>query len=122
MKPYPRSERIQAAIQTALSELLQKKVQDPRIELATISGVRLTSDLRIAYVYFSVFGNQERVEEVMEGFKSSKGFIKKMIAPKLGLRYMPDLKFVHDKSFDQGSKIDALLQSVSGDGKTDKDL
>ncbi len=113
MKPYPRSERIGVRIQTALSELLKKKIQDPRIELATISGVQVTSDLRVAYVYYSVFGKAERLEEVREGFESSHGYIKRMLAPKLGLKYMPEIKFVHDKSFDHGSKMDRLLASVS---------
>ena len=40
------------------------------------------------------------------------GFIKKTLAAKLGLKYMPELRFVHDQSFDQGSKIDRLLKSV----------
>jgi ribosome-binding factor A len=117
MKPYPRSERIQAMIQTALSELMHKKLQDPRLELATISGVRVTPDLRTAYVYFSVFGGEDRVKDVLEGFRSSRGFIKKRIAPGLGLRYMPDLKFIHDESFDKGSRIDALLKGLTGPGE-----
>ncbi len=80
MKPYPRSERIGAKIKTVLSEILQKKVQDPRIEI--------------------------------KGFQSSHGFIKKALASKLGLKFMPELRFVHDQSFDRGSRIDRLLKSV----------
>ena len=112
MKPYPRAERIGVAIQTALSELLSRKLQDPRIDMVTISSVDVTPDLRVAYIYFTMFGSEEKIEDAMAGFASSKGYIKKNIAPKLGLRYMPEIKFVHDKSFDQGSKIDALLNSV----------
>ena len=56
MKPYPRADRVGVQIQAALTQLMTKKIQDPRIEMATISGVKLTPDLRIAYVYFSVFG------------------------------------------------------------------
>ncbi|MFO7750455.1 MAG: 30S ribosome-binding factor RbfA [Desulfobacteraceae bacterium] len=112
MKPYPRSERIGVKIQAALTELLAKKIQDPRLEMATISAVKVTADLRTAYVYFSVFESIEGVKEAEKGFNSSRGFIKKSIAPELGLKFMPDLKFVHDKSFDHGSKIDSLLKSV----------
>ncbi|MGD9732392.1 MAG: 30S ribosome-binding factor RbfA [Desulfamplus sp.] len=112
MKPYPRADRVGVAIQTALSELLSRKIEDPRISMATISSVELTSDLRVAYVYFTIFGGEDKVSEAMAGFDSSRGYIKKQIAPKLGLRYMPDLKFIYDKSFDHGSKIDALLNSV----------
>ena len=115
MKPYPRADRVGVQIQSSLTELMTKKIQDPRIEMATISGVKLTPDLRIAYVYFSVFGDEKRVQEALEGFKSSCGFIKKSLAPKLGLRYMPDLKFIHDASFDRGSRIDSLLKESLGD-------
>ncbi|HKK91764.1 MAG TPA: 30S ribosome-binding factor RbfA [Desulfobacteraceae bacterium] len=112
MKPYPRSERIGVKIQAALTELLAKKIQDPRLDMATISAVKVTADLRTAYVYFSVFENSEGVAEAEKGFNRSRGFIKKSIAPELGLKFMPDLKFVHDTSFDHGSKIDSLLKSV----------
>jgi len=112
MKPYPRAERVGVAIHTALSELLSRKIDDPRVEMATISGVEVTSDLKVAHVYFTLFGSEEKVKEAIAGFISSHGYIKKAIAPKLGLRYMPELKFIHDKSFDYGSKIESLLNSV----------
>lgn len=112
MKPYTRAERISGKIQHAITELLNKKMQDPRIEMATISGVKMTSDLRIAYVYITVFGDDKRIADVLEGFKSSKGFIKKRIASKLGLKYMPDLRFIRDDSFDKAAKMDALIKSA----------
>ncbi len=118
MKPYSRADRISGKIQHAISELLSKKMQDPRIEMATISGIKMTPDLRIAYVYVTVFGDKAKIAGVLEGFKKSKGFIKKRIAPKLGLKYMPDLKFVHDDSFDKAAKMDALIKSASKDKKT----
>ncbi len=113
MKPYPRAERIGVKIQAAISELLLKKVQDPRIEMATISKVELTSDLATAFVYFSVFGNDKVVSEAKKGFKRSRKFIKKLIAPELKLKYMPDLQFKHDESFNYGSRIDTLLNEIA---------
>ena len=115
MKPYPRADRVGMKIQSVLTELLTRKLQDPRIEMATISGVKMTSDLRVAYVYFSVFGDEARIEQARQGFKSSLGYIKKVMAPQLGLRYMPDLKFIHDTSFDRGSRIDDLLRDIPGE-------
>ncbi len=120
MKPYSRAERINVKIQQAITELLNKKMQDPRIEMATVSAVRLTPDLRVAMVYITVFGDKKRIREVMDGFKKSKGFIKKAIAPRLGLKYMPDLKFLHDDSFDRAARMDELIRSASGSsGKAD---
>ena len=120
MKPYLRAERISGKIQHAITELLSKKMQDPRIEMATISGVKMTPDLRVAYVYITVFGDKKRILEALDGFKNSKGFIKKRIAPKLGLKYMPDLRFVYDDSFDKAAKMDELIKSaLTGTSSTD---
>ena len=113
MRPYSRSERISVMIQSVITELLSKKMQDPRIAMATISGVKLSSDLRIAHVYIAVFGDKKRIKEALKGFQQSKGFIRKSIAPKLGLKYMPELKFLHDDSFDKAAKMDELIKSAT---------
>ena len=113
MKPYTRAERISGKIQHAITDLLSKKMQDPRIEMATISSVKLTPDLRVATVYITIFGDKERIFQALEGFKNSKGFIKKRIAPKLGLKYIPDLKFEYDDSFDKAAEMDELIRSAN---------
>ncbi len=112
MKPYARGERIGIKIQKAITELLNKKIQDPRIEMATISGVKMSPDLRVAKVYVTIFGDRDKIDQVLEGFQKSKGFIKKRIAPKLGLKYMPDLRFFYDDTFDRAARMDALIESV----------
>lgn len=115
MKPYARGERIGIKIQQAITELLSKKMGDPRIEMATISQVKMTPDLRVANVYVTVFGPDKRISDTLNGFKKSKGFIKKKIAPKLGLKYMPDLKFFRDDTFDKAARMDALIKSAVED-------
>ncbi len=112
MKPYTRAERISGKIQQVITELLNRKMQDPRVEMATISSVKMTPDLRVANIYVTVFGNQERIDNALIGFRNSKGFIKKSIAPKLGLKYMPDLKFFYDDSFDKAAQMDKLIKST----------
>lgn len=115
MKPYTRAERISIKIQQAITELLTRKISDPRIEMATVSRVKLTPDLRLASVYVTVFGDEDRIAATLAGFKNSRGFIKKHIAPQLGLKYMPDLRFFHDDSFDKAARMDALIDSVVKD-------
>lgn len=117
MKPYSRSERICNKIQSAISDLLSRKMYDPRIEMATVSGVKMTEDLRIAYVYIAVFGGPKKASDALDGFRKSKGFIKKSIAPTLGLKYMPELKFVLDESFDRSARMDALIKDAVKDIK-----
>lgn len=115
MKPFARSDRVSGQIQKVLSEILLKKVKDPRLENASITDVRMSRDLRIARIYFVTSGNKKNIEEALEGFKSALGYVKRTLARQLGLRYMPDLKFFYDESFDYGSHIDKVLKAVKAD-------
>jgi ribosome-binding factor A len=115
MKPYSRADRISNKIQIAITELLSKKLQNPKLELATVSQVKLSADLRTAYVYISIFGDKNRGKQAMSAFQLSKGFIKKKIAPTLKLKYMPELIFVYDDFFDKAAKMDEAIKSVSNE-------
>ena len=115
MKPYARSERVGGHIQKVLADVLHKHVKDPRLEMATITGVQVSRDLRTARVYFTTSGNKKRSQEAAEGFKSAAGYVKRTLAQHLGLRYMPDVQFCYDNSFDYGSHIDKVLKSINTD-------
>jgi ribosome-binding factor A len=70
-----------------------------------------------------VFGDKKRIREALKGFQKSKGFIKKRIAPKLGLRLMPDLSFIHDDSFDNAARLDALIDAApKGENRGEEDM
>lgn len=121
MKTFTRSERVGGQIQKALSELLQKTINDPRLEMATITAVKLSSDLRLAKVYFTVTGSVENRNDATRGFQSAAGYIKRNLAPRLGLRYMPELKFFYDETFEYGTHINQVLKSLEIDDETDSD-
>ena len=115
MKPFTRSDRIGTRIQTSLSELLAKKISDPRLDMVTITGVELTPDLREAFIYFTVSSGEKAQKNALHGFESASGFIRSSLAKQLGLRYMPKLRFFHDSSFDYGSRIEQILKSLKDD-------
>jgi ribosome-binding factor A len=122
MKPFARSDRVGGQIQKILSEILLKKVKDPRLKNASITDVKLSRDLRIARIYFVISGNKKNVEEALEGFNSAIGYVKRTVARQMGLRYMPDLKFFYDESFDYGSHIDNVLKALKADNGPDNTL
>ena len=115
-----RSVRVGGQIHKLLSELLQKRISDPRLTNATISGVKMTSDLRIAKVYFATPGGNQTKTDALEGFKSARGFLKRTLAATLGLRYMPDLQFYYDDSFDYGARIEAVFKRIEAENVSDR--
>ena len=119
MTSFSRADRVSGLIQEVLSELLKKNIHDPRLATATISGVKMSRDLRLARIYFTLYGDSKKSEAAAQGFESARGFIKRSLASRLGLRYMPDLKFFYDESFDYGTHIEQLLEKITTDNGSD---
>lgn len=107
-----RTVQVGGLLQREISELLVRKIKDPRLAMVTITGVEVSPDLKLARVYFSRFGNPEELRQGLEGLQSAAGFIKRELGQRLKLRHVPDLEFVHDTSFEYGDRIETLLKTV----------
>jgi len=112
MKAYTRPDRVAGLIQKTLSNMLRHNINDPRLDSATITAVKMARDLKSARVYYMVSGNNVQKQKAAEGFKSAHGYVKRALAHELGLRYMPELSFYYDESLDYGLKIDTILKSI----------
>lgn len=108
-----RINRISEEIRKIISELLTIGLKDPRINsMTSVTKVETTGDLGYANVYFSVLGEQEEKEDTLKGLESAKGFIRKEIASKIDLRYVPELNFYIDESIEQGIYMSKLIAKV----------
>ena len=113
MKPFSRADRVGGLLHEVLSDLLKKEIRDPRLEMTTITAVKMSSDLKNAKIYFTMPpGSPEARNGAAEGFNSAAGYLKKKLARQLGLRYMPALKFFYDESLDYGAHINQVLKSI----------
>ncbi len=111
--PYKRAERVADLLQRELSRLLQRESKDPRLHDVTITGVRLSPDLRHARVLFT--GAPGRAEEHLAGLKSATGFLRGHLGRELHLRYAPDLTFELDESVEKTLEVLRLLKQVHPD-------
>jgi ribosome-binding factor A len=110
---YKRSEKVAEAVHELISELLIKGLKDPRIGFVTVTGVKVTDDLHLATVFFSVVGSEDEKKETEKGLNSAKGFIRKELGRNLRLRYIPDIIFKYDDSLDYGQRIETILHEIS---------
>lgn len=111
-RTFDRAERVGNQVQRVLAKLIHRGINDPRLSQATVTGVKVSRDLRIAKIYVAAHGKETDEATILSGFESAKGFIKRELASALGLRYMPDLKFFYDGSFDYGAHIESVLKSL----------
>ncbi len=109
---YQRSDRVGDLLIEVISELLRKEIRDPRISSVTVTGAKVTKDLRQAQIYFSTLGRQENKKETLAGLKSATGFIRSKLGKQLKLRFVPAIEFIYDESEDEAQRIDELLNKV----------
>lgn len=119
MMVHARAARVAVQIQKILSGLLHRSIRDPRLQGTTITGVKMTADLRLARIYFATGGEADSARQAGEGFRSALGFLKSQLARELKLKYMPELQFHYDESIDYGQHIDQLLKKIKSDHDTD---
>ena len=110
---FKRSDKVAEAIHEMVSGLIVKGLKDPRIGFVTITGVKVTDDLRLATVYFTVIGSDEEKSATEKGLNSARGFIRKETGKNLRMRYIPDIIFKYDASVEYGSHIESLLKEIT---------
>ena len=110
---YKRSDKVAESIHELVSGLLIKGLKDPRIGFVTITGVKVTDDLSIATVYFSVIGSEEERHDSEKGLNSARGFVRKEMAASLRLRRVPEIHFKYDNSFEYGQRIEGILNEIN---------
>lgn len=137
--PNPhRLNRINDLVQKELMQILKRESNDPRLNNLNVTGVEVSRDLSVAKIYYTDFisvgyvklpgddtdsdknndANHKR-NSVKKALDKASGFLRRELARRCDLRKTPELRFIYDKSIDQGSNIEDILRSVNK-GSDDK--
>jgi ribosome-binding factor A len=109
-KRYQR--RTSDLVRTHLTELLERKANDPRVRMVTITEVTTTPDALRADVHFSVLGGAEAQAEAQAGLDSAAGWLRRELGRRLRLRNTPRLVFHYDPSLERGEHIAGILDEL----------
>ncbi|NIV35527.1 MAG: 30S ribosome-binding factor RbfA [Anaerolineae bacterium] len=112
-----RQRRVSELIHRELSMLLMREVRDPRLAGITLTEVRVTPDLQIARVYYTILGDAEEVEAAAVALQSAGGYLRTQLAAQVRLRLVPELVFQLDQSAEHGRRIDELLAQIADDSE-----
>jgi ribosome-binding factor A len=113
MSTSNRPERVGQEIQVAIASLLTRgELKDPRIGYITLTGVKVSQDLKVARVYYSMMGTEEERKETQKGLDAAKGFIRREVTEAVNLRVSPEIFFTFDESLERGDRIERLLREV----------
>jgi ribosome-binding factor A len=117
MSTHNRPDRVAQLMQQLLGELFARGMRDPRIGFVTITGVKMSPDLRDARVYWAVHGEEKIRKDTATGLEAAKGYIRREVARSLKLRVTPDLHFSYDEAIDRGDRIEQLLREAKDQDK-----
>ncbi|HYM51678.1 MAG TPA: 30S ribosome-binding factor RbfA [Candidatus Limnocylindrales bacterium] len=111
-----RVERVAAQLREEISAIIMRDLKDPRVEMASISEVKLSPDLRNATIKVSVVGEEGQQRAAIEGLQHARGFIRREIGSRLqNLRFAPELRFELDRGIAYSVRVSQLLREVSGE-------
>jgi ribosome-binding factor A len=105
--------RVGELVRHALAALFARgDIEDPALvgAVVTVPEVRMTPDLKLANAYIMPLGG-DRAEAIVEALNRHRKFIRGRVAPEIDLKFAPEIKFFVDDTFEEASRIDALLRS-----------
>ena len=108
-----RPERVAHLMIREVADILRNKLRDPRLsQWVTVTDVEVTHDLSMAKVFVSVLPTGEERDRTLKALAGAAGFVRHELAPRLGLRDVPELRFVLDDSIERGARVDELLKRI----------
>jgi ribosome-binding factor A len=104
-----RPDRVGEQIRQELSQILSQQVHDPGVGFLTLSRVKVTADLQLARVLYTVIGDEKQRKETQKALDRAIPFLRRQIASRMRLRRVPELQFFYDQSIEHQDRIEQIL-------------
>jgi ribosome-binding factor A len=89
--------------------------------MVTITGVKLSPDLKHATVYVSTLGDDAAQARMLAGLASARAYLQSQAGRRLGLRFTPELRFEVDPAIGAGARLEQLLREAEAKRPPDDD-
>jgi ribosome-binding factor A len=99
--------RIADLLRQELAVLIREEMRDPRIGMVSVTDVTVSKDLSTASVYVTILGAE--VPQAVDALNQAGGFLRSLLAKNINLRTTPKLRFIYDKSIEEGRHLSALI-------------
>jgi len=107
-----RKDKVKSELKKEISSIIHNEVKDPRLGFITVIDTELSDDLKYLKVFYSVLGAKNDEELAQDIMERVEGFIKKLIAKRLKLRFVPEIKFIIDRSIAKAQHIEDILENI----------
>jgi len=117
-----RPERVAELVQREVTDILSRKLRDPRLTGVTVTDVEVSGDLKVATIFVSTLAGGAEREAALGALQRAARVVRRELAPRLGLREVPEVRFRFDESVERGARVEDLLRRLhSGEPVEDED-
>lgn len=112
-KDYSRTDRVGQQYQREIAMILQREIKDPRVSMVTVSEVEVSRDLAYTKVFVTFFNDEpEQIKTALKVLNDAAGFIRSLLGKRIRARIIPELRFVHDPSLNEGIRMSRLVDEA----------
>lgn len=106
-----RPSRVSEEFREILAEEIPK-LKDPRIGFVTVTHVKVSSDLRLARVFYTALGEEKERASTAAGLRSARSHLRRVIGHQVRMKTLPDLEFEEDESIEEADRIEQIIREL----------
>jgi ribosome-binding factor A len=112
-----RPDRVGEEIRQELAVLLMREVHDPGIGFVTLTRTKMSPDLTLARVYYTLMGDAKAKRDTQKALERATPFLRRQIAARVRLRRVPEIKFEYDRAVEHQDRVETLLRDIEEERK-----
>lgn len=107
-----RVERVAEQLREEVSQILATEVADPGVGLVTVSRVKVTPDLSLARIYWTLIGDAAERKKTTQALQRASSFVRRLLADRMGLRRVPEVVFQYDEGLAAHQRVEEILHEL----------
>lgn len=107
-----KGERVASDLIKELSNIFLTEVKDEDLKNVTLTYASVTNDLSFAKVYFTTLDDYKK-DKVLRDINNASGYFRSMLAKRLDIRHIPEIRFIYDDSIEYGKKIEEVIKEIN---------
>lgn len=107
-----RVERVAQQLREEVSQILGTEVSDPGVGLVTVTRAKVTPDLSLARIYWTILGDAAERKKTTAALKRAAPFVRHLLAERLSLRRVPEVQFLFDEGLAAHARVEEILHEL----------
>ena len=107
-----RAERVAEQIREEVSQIVATEIADPGVGLVTVTRVKVTPDLSLARVYWTILGDDAERKKTQKALGRAAAYVRHLLSMRMSLRRSPEVVFVYDRSVAAQDRVEKILQEI----------